>query len=108
MSITDAVVGFAGQNPLLVGIGIFVAAFLEAIPFVGSIFPGSATVLVLAGAVGAGGGPILPIVIWGSGGGFAGDMLGFWLGRRYGLRLRDMWPFATRPALWDQVAAFLA
>ena len=107
MSMTDTVIAFTGQNPALVGFAVFVAAFIEAIPFFGSLFPGSATVLILSGAVGAAGGPVMPIVIWGSLGGFLGDAAGFWIGRRYGLRLRDIWPFSNRPALWDQVAGFL-
>ncbi len=104
MSITETVIGFAGDHPFLIGLAIAVSAFLEAIPLVGSLFPGSATVMVLSGAVGAAGGPIWPLVIWGSGGGFVGDVLAYWIGRRYGLSLREIWPFATRPALWESVA----
>jgi undecaprenyl-diphosphatase len=56
--------------------------------------------------VGAAGGPIWPLVAWGGVGGFTGDVLGYWIGRRYGLTLREIWPFATRPALWERVAIF--
>jgi membrane protein DedA with SNARE-associated domain/membrane-associated phospholipid phosphatase len=104
MSITDTVITFAGEHPILIGVAIAFSAFLEAIPFVGSLFPGSTTVLLLSGAVGAAGGQIWTLVIWGSGGGFVGDILAYWFGRRYGLTLREIWPFATRPGLWESVA----
>jgi len=104
MSITDTVVTFAGEHPILIGLAIACSAFLEAIPFVGSLFPGSTTVLLLSGAVGAAGGPVWPLVVWGCGGGFVGDIFAYWVGRRYGLTLREIWPFATRPALWESVA----
>lgn len=106
MNLTDSIIAFAGNHPLLVGCLILLSAFLEAVPFVGSLFPGSATVLVLSGAVGAAGGPIWPLVAWGGAGGFMGDILAYWIGRRYGLTLREIWPFATRPALWERVAVF--
>jgi membrane protein DedA with SNARE-associated domain/membrane-associated phospholipid phosphatase len=104
MSITDTVITFAGEHPILIGVLIAVSAFLEAIPLVGSLYPGSTIVMVLSGAVGAAGGPILPLVAWGSGGGFVGDLLAYWIGRRYGVTLREIWPFATRPGLWQSVA----
>jgi undecaprenyl-diphosphatase len=107
MNITDTIIAFAGEHPSLVGLLILISAFLEAIPVVGSLFPGSAIVMVLSGAVGAAGGPILPLVAWGGLGGFAGDILGYWIGRRYGVTLRETWPFATRPALWEGVARVL-
>ena len=106
MSFTDTIITFAGEHPTLIGALIFVSAFLEAVPFVGSLFPGSTTVLVLSGAVGAAGGPIWPLIAWGCGGGFVGDVLGYWMGRRYGVALREFWPFTSRPALWEQVAGF--
>jgi membrane protein DedA with SNARE-associated domain/membrane-associated phospholipid phosphatase len=107
MSITDTIITFASDHPYLIGLLILVSAFLEAIPFVGSLFPGSATVMVLSGAVGASGGALWPLVAWGGAGGFIGDILGYWIGRRYGVSLREVWPFATRPALWEGVARVL-
>ena len=104
MAFTDTIITFAGEHPFLIGLLIFLSAFLEAIPFLGSLFPGSTTVLVLSGAVGAAGGPIWPLLAWGCGGGFTGDIMSYWIGRRYGLTLREIWPFTTRPALWNQVA----
>lgn len=104
MSITDTVITFAGEHPILIGLAIALSAFLEAIPLVGSLFPGSTTVMVLSGAVGAAGGPVWPLIAWGGGGGFVGDILAYWVGRRYGLTLREIWPFATRPGLWESVA----
>jgi undecaprenyl-diphosphatase len=107
MNITDTIITFAGDYPYLIGLLILVSAFLEAIPFVGSLFPGSATVMILSGAVGAAGGSVWPLVAWGGVGGFIGDILGYWIGRRYGVSLREIWPFATRPALWEGVARVL-
>jgi undecaprenyl-diphosphatase len=106
-TITSSLLHFASTYPWLLGALICISAFLEAIPFAGSLFPGSAAVMVLSGAVGAAGGPVWPLVAWGCLGGFVGDTLGYWIGRRYGVTLRDVWPFTSRPALWDNVAGFL-
>jgi membrane protein DedA with SNARE-associated domain/membrane-associated phospholipid phosphatase len=105
-TITEALLHFASTYPWLVGVLVCLSAFLEAIPFVGSLWPGSATVLVLSGAVGAAGGPVMPLVAWGCMGGFVGDTLGYWIGRRYGVALKEIWPFTSRPALWENVANF--
>ena len=35
-------------------------------------------------------------------GAFAGDALSFWIGRRFGPRLRGMWPFSRYPQLLDR------
>jgi membrane protein DedA with SNARE-associated domain len=35
-------------------------------------------------------------------GAFAGDALSFWIGHRYGPRLREMWPFSRYPQLLDR------
>lgn len=107
MTLTETIINFAGEYPILIGLLIFVSAFLEAVPFIGSLFPGSTVALVLSGAAGAAGEPIWQLVAWGGGGGFTGDVLAYWIGRRYGLTLRESWPFTTRPALWEYTARFL-
>lgn len=81
----------AAPHPLVVLVAGLLA-LLEASTFVGLVVPGEAGVL-LAGAVTAGDGPPLPLVIAVvAAGSVLGDSLGCLLGRRLGPRLRSSCP----------------
>ncbi len=70
---------------------VFLVAFLESLPVVGLLVPGS-TLIVFAGfLVVHGQGNLLSLALWSMAGAFLGDLLSYELGRRYGstiLRLR--------------------
>ncbi len=99
MSFTQTILGFAHHHPSLIGLVIFLAAMFEAIVVVGALVPGSAIIIILAGFVGAAHGRILPLVLAATAGAILADAGSFFFGRHYGARLREFWPFRTRPEL---------
>jgi membrane protein DedA with SNARE-associated domain len=81
---------------------VFLAAFLEAVAFIGTFVPGS-TALFMAGAlVGTGTlnlGWLLAIAVVGA---IAGDGASYWFGHRYRDKIAGVWPFRTHPRLLER------
>lgn len=87
------------EHPQWAGLAMFVVAFGESLVFVSLLFPGTA-LLIAAGALAPGG--ILPIATLLAGavlGAIAGDGVSYWIGRRYGHALNQVWPFTRNPEL---------
>jgi undecaprenyl-diphosphatase len=85
---------------------VFAMAFWESIPVVGFFIPGStlivgAAILVPTGALGLG-----PVLILAGLGALAGDVVAFWMGRRYGRALLSWGPLASRGALVERAERF--
>lgn len=78
---------------------MFVTAFGESFAFLSLLFPGT-TIMVAAGLlVPTGSIPIIPLLAGGILGAVMGDAISWWLGRCYGHRLTDKWPFTRHPEL---------
>jgi len=78
---------------------MFVTAFGESFAFLGLLFPGT-SLLVAAGAlIKTGSLPLWPILIGAVLGAVLGDMVSYWIGRRFGGRLIGIWPFKRNPEL---------
>ena len=78
---------------------MFITAFGESFAFLGLMFPGT-TLLIAAGAlVKSGSLSLWPIMIGAILGAVLGDTVSYWIGRRFGGRLADVWPFARNPLL---------
>jgi len=75
----------------------FLVAFLESLPIIGTIVPGSITMTVIGILIGSGGLPLLPTLIVASIAAFLGDCIGYAAGFYYNNRLRTMWPFKKHP-----------
>jgi membrane protein DedA with SNARE-associated domain len=95
----------------------FALAFAETLAFVSIVIPSTAILVGVGGLVATGALTFFPIWIGASLGSLAGSLLSFWLGRRYGSRLLDGWPFDRHPGLvarathtfkrWGVVAIFI-
>lgn len=105
-SIVHAIVDLAGSNPELVAAIVFAAAFSEAIVVVGALVPGTALILTLAAAAGAGGHPIWPIVAAAALGAVASDGVSYWFGHRWRAHIVERWPFSRHPELLARGDAF--
>ncbi|AGK59740.1 hypothetical protein HYPDE_40358 [Hyphomicrobium denitrificans 1NES1] len=82
----------------------FVVAFAESFAFVSLIVPGS-MILTAAGALVPSG--RLELLLLGAVPGAAlGDAISYWIGRRYGVRIRRVWPFSRYPAVLARGLAF--
>jgi membrane protein DedA with SNARE-associated domain len=78
---------------------MFITAFGESFAFLGLIFPGT-TLLVAAGAlIKSGTLSAWPIMIGAVLGAVLGDTVSYWIGRRFGGRLAEVWPFSRNPRL---------
>lgn len=76
---------------------VFVVAFAESLPLIGTIIPGSVTMTVIGILVGRGLIPGFSTLIWAALGALCGDTIGFGLGKYYSEGLRTIWPFKKRP-----------
>jgi undecaprenyl-diphosphatase len=97
-----------GQNPELAILVAFAAAIVEAVAVLGVLLPGTPVLMAVAGAAAMAGLSIWPIMAVAVLGAVIGDFLSYWLGARFSVRLRDGWPFATRPELLAQAERFFA
>lgn len=91
------------------GLAIFIAftaAIIEAVAVLGVLVPGTPILMAVAGAAAIAGMPMLPILIVSIIGAVIGDFVSFWIGHRYSLHLREMWPFRARPGLIGGAEAF--
>lgn len=75
----------------------FIVAFAESLPLVGTVIPGSITMTVIGILVGRGIIPGATTLFWATLGALAGDTIGFWVGKYYNHRLRNIWPFKKYP-----------
>ncbi|WP_428486407.1 DedA family protein [Rhodopila sp.] len=87
---------------------VFAAAIIEAVAVVGILVPGTPILMAVAGAAAMAGQPMVPFLILSVVGAVIGDFLSFWVGRRFSVRLRRMWPFSRWPALMDNAVCFFA
>ena len=98
----DAVVAWTGAHPLAAGGLVFLIAFCDALAVVGIVVPALPLLFAIGVLVGLGhlSGPYALAAA--ACGAFAGDALSFWIGHRFGPRLRGMWPFSRHPQLLDR------
>ena len=75
----------------------FLIAFLESLPLIGTIIPGSITMTAIGVLVGMGDLPALLTLCVASIGAFSGDSIGYLIGYFYNDRLRNIWPFKKHP-----------
>lgn len=85
----------------------FVVAFLESLPIVGTVVPGSITMTAVGAMIGAGLIPGYFTLAITSLGAFIGDMVGFATGRIFKDRLRHVWPFKKHPKIISLSEAFI-
>ncbi len=80
------------QHPQIGLLITFVIAFIESLPLLGTLFPGSITMTAIGALIGSSVLPATATFIWAIAGAFIGDCFGFWLGNRYHESIRSIWP----------------
>ncbi len=98
----DALVAWIGAHPLAAGGLVFLIAFCDALAVVGIVVPALPLLFAVGVMIGLGhvSGPYALAAA--ACGAFAGDALSFWIGHRFGPRLRGVWPFSRYPQLLDR------
>ncbi len=70
----------------------FLMPFAETGTLLGVLVPGEVTLLVAGAVAGAGDVNLWVLVLLANVGSLLGDACGFWIGRRYGTRIKSSWP----------------
>lgn len=98
----DATLTWIAAHPVLAGAVIFAIAFCDAVIILGAIVPALPLMIAVGVLIGMGelSGPYA--VACATLGAFAGDGLSYWVGRRWGDRLRGVWPFSRYPQFLDR------
>ena len=105
-SFIDPLIQFVSANPWLAYLTLFLAAFLEAVPVVGSVIPGSTIILALSALV-PGGDLELPWVLAAAvAGALLGDGSAFLLGYRAKREILNTWPLINYPRVIAQSETF--
>lgn len=105
-SYIDPLVDFVSAHAWLAYLTLFLAALLEAVPVLGSVIPGSTTILALSALV-PGGQLKLPWVLAAAiAGALLGDGTAFWAGHRSQRQILSSWPLTNYPGVIAQSEAF--
>ncbi len=98
----DTTLAWISAHPVLAGAVIFLIAFCDAVIVLGAIVPALPLLFAVGVFIGLGqiSGPYA--VACAAVGAFAGDGISYWVGRRWGDRLRGFWPFSKYPQLLDR------
>lgn len=93
----ETLIAWVGEHPLAAGLVIFLVAFCDAVVILGFFVPAIPILFALGAFIGLGtlNGPYA--IACAALGAFCGDGLSYVLGRVYGDRLRQMWPFSRHP-----------
>lgn len=86
----------------------FLIAFIESLPILGTLFPGSVTMTAIGALIGAAVAPPILTCIAAISGAFLGDCLGFWLGNKYHQTIRSVWPLNKMRKYFDYSEKFFA
>ncbi len=84
----------------------FCIAFLESLPLLGTIIPGSVVMTAVGTLVGSGVIPASSTLLCATLGAFIGDCIGFAIGIRFQNNYRQIWPFKKYPQWMDASEAF--
>ncbi len=98
----DATLEWIAAHPLLAGAVIFAIAFCDAVIVLGAIVPALPLLFAVGVLIGLGqiSGPYA--IAAAALGAFLGDALSYWVGHRWGNRMRGFWPFRRYPQLLDR------
>ncbi|MCL7715183.1 bifunctional DedA family/phosphatase PAP2 family protein [Stenotrophomonas mori] len=98
----DNTLAWIAAHPVLAGAAIFAIAFCDAVIILGAIVPALPLMIAVGVLIGMGeiSGPYA--VACATLGAFCGDGLSYWVGRRWGDRLRGVWPFSRYPQLLER------
>ena len=99
-------IGFVSLHAALAYAVVFLAAFLEAVPILGSLVPGSTVILALSALVPAGSLHLMPVLMAAIAGALLGDGLAYWIGRASQREVLTSWPMSNYPLLVAKSEAF--
>ncbi len=98
----ETTIAWIGDHPVAAGIAIFLVGFFDSIILFGALVPAMPLLFGIGVLIGLGeiSGPYA--VACAALGALAGDGVSYWVGRRWGGGLRQVWPFVRHPQLLDR------
>jgi len=105
-SLIDPLIAFVSAHAWLAYLTLFLAAFLEAVPIVGAVIPGSTIIFALSGLVPGGELQLAWVLASAIAGALLGDGSAFWLGHRGQREILNVWPLSGYPGVVAQSEAF--
>ncbi len=103
-----ALVEFIGSHPNFAYVTVFLLALSESIPVVGTVVPGSTTIIGISALGASADLNLWLLLIAATVGAICGDGLSYWLGRRYHRQILCAWPLNGYPQLIERSEAFIA
>jgi membrane-associated protein len=105
-SYVQQLVGFVSLHAALAYAAIFLAAFLEAIPVLGTLVPGSTIVLALSALIPVGSLHLAPVLASAIAGAVIGEAIAYTIGHISERRILTSWPLSNYPAVVAQSEDF--
>ncbi|MBA2398478.1 MAG: DedA family protein [Bradyrhizobium sp.] len=105
-SFLDPLIAFVSAHAWLAYLTLFLAALLEAVPVVGSLVPGSTSILALSALVPGGELKLWAVLTAATAGALVGDGSAFWIGHRSQRDILNVWPLRNYPGVVAQSEAF--
>ncbi|MEL1266099.1 bifunctional DedA family/phosphatase PAP2 family protein [Pseudoxanthomonas putridarboris] len=98
----DTLLAWISAHPIAAGLVIFAIAFCDAVIILGAIVPALPLLFAVGVLIGLGeiSGPYA--LLCAALGALIGDATSYWIGHRWGPRLRQAWPFSKYPQLLDR------
>lgn len=98
----DSILAWVGAHPVAAGAVIFLIAFLDSLVIVGIVVPAMPLLFAVGALIGLGhvDGPYA--IACAAAGAFSADAVSYWVGRRWGPQMRDLWAFRRYPQLLNR------
>ena len=106
MNYLNQLIGFVSLHAELAYAAIFLAAFLEAIPILGTLVPGSTVILALSALIPAGSLGLAPVLASAIAGAVIGEALAYSIGYVSQREVLTSWPMSKYPAVMAQSEEF--
>lgn len=105
--IINPLLEWLNTNPQWAGLVTFTISALESIAVIGTVVPGSITMMAIGILAGAGVIPLFETILWAILGAVVGDSISYWLGHYFKDRLREIWPFKDNPGYLEKGEIFV-
>lgn len=102
----DPILSYLKAHPHMGLLFTFLVAFLESLPLIGTVIPGTVTMTIVGILIGTGALPAILSIVIASLAAFGGDTIGFVFGYHYNERVRTMWPFKKHPKWLEMGESF--
>ena len=106
MDIVISIIEWITAHPHHTYVAVFAVAFLESLPIVGGLVPGSSAIIGMGALVASGAADIWIVVLTAAAGATVGDGSSYWFGRHYGKTIKTMWPFRRYPEVFKRSEDF--